>query len=139
MFARVHQELVERGSFTATMQNTGRPRTARTLIFEESLLHAMVGKPETSVRTLAAATETSPSTVHHVLQGEALQSFHLQIVQLLKPEDHLDVRVCPVVSPPPPPAHCAIGLHFFSSVSLEMKQSFHVKGYSKIATSTCEP
>ncbi|GFS85170.1 chitin-binding type-2 domain-containing protein [Nephila pilipes] len=38
MFSRVHQNLVERRSFTTMMQDTGRLRAIRTPIFEEGLL-----------------------------------------------------------------------------------------------------
>ncbi|GFY32446.1 uncharacterized protein TNCV_3559541 [Trichonephila clavipes] len=55
-FAWVHQNLVERGSFRATIEGTGRRRIARTPIFEEGVLHAVDQTPGTSVRALAAST-----------------------------------------------------------------------------------
>lgn len=86
-FARVHQSLAEHGSFRAMIEGTGRPRTARTPVFEEGVLNAVDRNPDTSVRALAVATGTSRTTVHRVLQGEALHPFHVQRVQLLQPED----------------------------------------------------
>ncbi|GFX95674.1 uncharacterized protein TNCV_4886001 [Trichonephila clavipes] len=66
-FARVHQNLVERGSFRATIEGTIRRRIARTPIFEEGVLHAVDQTPGTSVRALAASTGKSPTTIHRVL------------------------------------------------------------------------
>lgn len=57
MFTRVLQNLAEPASFTATMQDTGRQRTP---ILEEGLLHR---NPESSMRSLTAATGKSRSTV----------------------------------------------------------------------------
>ncbi|GFX82535.1 DUF4817 domain-containing protein [Trichonephila clavipes] len=91
MFARVHQNLVERGSFRATIEGTGRRRKARTPIFEEGALHAVDQTPGTSVRALAASTGKSPTTIHRVLQGAALHPFHVQRVQSLQPDDPHDV------------------------------------------------
>ncbi|GFY09750.1 DUF4817 domain-containing protein [Trichonephila clavipes] len=86
-FARVHQNLVERGSFRAAIEGTGRRRLARTPIFEEGVLHAVNQTPGTSVRALAASTGRSPTTIHRVLQGAALHPFHVQRVQSLQPDD----------------------------------------------------
>ncbi|GFV38866.1 uncharacterized protein TNCV_2814821 [Trichonephila clavipes] len=86
-FARVHQNLVERGSFRATIKGTGRRRIARTPIFEEDVLHAVDQTPGTSVRALAASTGRSPTTIHRVLQGATLHPFHVQRVQSLQPDD----------------------------------------------------
>ncbi|GFU40958.1 hypothetical protein TNCV_4645381 [Trichonephila clavipes] len=78
-----HQNLVERRSFRATIEGTGRRRIARTPIFEEGVLYAVDQTPSTSVRALAASTGRSPTTIHHVLQGAALHPFHVQRVQSL--------------------------------------------------------
>ncbi|GFV01344.1 uncharacterized protein TNCV_2125701 [Trichonephila clavipes] len=86
-FARVHQNLVERGSFRAAIEGTGRRRIARTPIFEEGVLHAVDQTPGTSVRALAASTGRSPTTIHRVLQGAALHPFQVQRVQSLQPDD----------------------------------------------------
>ncbi|GFW07589.1 DUF4817 domain-containing protein [Trichonephila clavipes] len=86
-FARVHQNLVERGSFRATIEGTGRRQIARTPIFEEGVLHSVDQTPGTSVRALAASTGRSPTTIHRVLQGTALHPFHVQRVQSLQPDD----------------------------------------------------
>ncbi|GFU62335.1 DUF4817 domain-containing protein [Trichonephila clavipes] len=86
-FTRVHQNLVERGSFRATIEGTGRRRTARTPIFDEGVLHAVDQTPGTSVRALAASTGRSPTTIHRVLHGAALHPFHVQRVQSLQPDD----------------------------------------------------
>ncbi|GFT97666.1 transposase-like protein [Trichonephila clavipes] len=85
-FARVHQNLVERGSFRATIEGTGRRRIARTPIFEEGVLHAVDQTPGTSVRALAASTGRFP-TIHRVLQGAALHPFHVQRVKSLQTDD----------------------------------------------------
>ncbi|GFW05562.1 DUF4817 domain-containing protein [Trichonephila clavipes] len=84
MFVRVHQNLVERGSFRATIEGTGRRRIARTPIFEEGVLHAVDQTPGPSVRALAASTGRSPTTIHRVLQSAALHPFHVQRVQSLQ-------------------------------------------------------
>lgn len=87
-FARVHQNLANHGCFRVTIEGTGRPRTARTPIFEEGVLHAVDRNPGTSVRALAVATGRAGTTVHRVLQGEGLHPFHVQRVQLLQLDDH---------------------------------------------------
>ncbi|GFX39440.1 hypothetical protein TNCV_2668021 [Trichonephila clavipes] len=71
----------------ATIEGTGLRRIARTLIFEEGVLHAMDQTPATSVRALAASTGRSPTTIHRVLQGAVLHPFHGQRVQSLQPDD----------------------------------------------------
>ncbi|GFU13888.1 hypothetical protein TNCV_940661 [Trichonephila clavipes] len=52
------------------------------------MLHAVDRNPGTSIWAFAVATERSQTTVHRVLQGEALYPFHLQRVQLLQPDVH---------------------------------------------------
>lgn len=84
MFALVYQNIVERESFRATMQNTSWPRTARIPIMEEGLLHSVDRSPASSVGALAAGIGTSRSTFHRVLQGKALNPFHVQRAQLLR-------------------------------------------------------
>ena len=66
---RVRSGASEHGSFRATTESTGVPRTARTPIFEENVLHAVNQNPGTSVRALAVASGRSRATVHRVLQG----------------------------------------------------------------------
>ncbi|GFV47601.1 DUF4817 domain-containing protein [Trichonephila clavipes] len=132
-FARVHQNLVERGSFRATIEGTGRRRIARTPILEEGVLHAVDQTPGTSVRALAASTGRSPTTIHHVLQGATLHPFHVQRVQSLQPDD--------------PPRRVSRLLSGFLTKLRQtctlpgpccsvMKQPFHVKVYSM---RTCGP
>ncbi|GFX98880.1 DUF4817 domain-containing protein [Trichonephila clavipes] len=134
-FARVHQNLVERGSFRATIEGTGRRRIARTPIFEEGVLHAVDQTPGTSVRAHAASTGRSPTTIHRVLQGAALHPFHVQRVQSLQPDDPHDVsrlhsgfltklrQTCTLPVP-----CCSV-----------MKQPFHVKVCSIRTMRTCGP
>ncbi|GFV73483.1 DUF4817 domain-containing protein [Trichonephila clavipes] len=134
-FSRVHQNLVERGSFRATIEGTGRRRIARTPIFEKGVLHAVDQTPGTSVRALAASTGRSPTTIHRVLQGAALHPFHVQRVQSLQPED--------------PPRRVtfaqwflnqiAAGMHFASSVLFCDEATFHVKVCSIRTMRTCGP
>ncbi|GFT76615.1 uncharacterized protein TNCV_3678501 [Trichonephila clavipes] len=62
-FARGHQNLAEHGSFRATIESTGWPRTARTPIFEEGVLHAVNPNPGSGIRVLAVAT---PGIFEHV-------------------------------------------------------------------------
>ncbi|GFU56813.1 hypothetical protein TNCV_2539831 [Trichonephila clavipes] len=82
-FAQVYQNFTVHASFRITIDGTGWPRTARIPVFEEDLLHAMDQNSGTSVQALAFATGKSRATVHRVLQGEALHSFHEQRVQIL--------------------------------------------------------
>ncbi|GFX07880.1 hypothetical protein TNCV_4161491 [Trichonephila clavipes] len=67
-FTLVLQNLVEHGSFRAAIEGTGRLRTAKTPIFEESVLHAVDRNPNTSVQALPVASKSSRTTLHHVLQ-----------------------------------------------------------------------
>ncbi|KFM66840.1 hypothetical protein X975_13821, partial [Stegodyphus mimosarum] len=59
MFAWVHQNLVEHGSFRARIEGIGRPQRAQTPIFEKGVLHAVDQNPCTSVQVLAIATGRS--------------------------------------------------------------------------------
>lgn len=67
------------------MQVTGRPQTARTLILEKCLLHAVTRNHGISIRALAIATERLDQLSD---EGEALHLFHVQRVQLLQPDAH---------------------------------------------------
>ncbi|GFV01340.1 general transcription factor II-I repeat domain-containing protein 2B [Trichonephila clavipes] len=134
-FARVHQNLVERGSFRAAIEGTGRRRIARTPIFEEGVLHAVDQTPGTSVRALAASTGRSPTTIHRVLQGAALHPFQVQRVQSLQPDDPHDV----------PRLHSGFLTKLRQTCTLPvpccsvMKQPFHVKVCSIRTMRTCGP
>ncbi|GFX12926.1 uncharacterized protein TNCV_3659221 [Trichonephila clavipes] len=86
-FTEVHQNLAEHGWPRTVIEVTGRPRTARTPIFGEGVLHAVDRNPSTSELTRAVSTQKFRTTVHRVLQSEALILFHVQRVQLLQPDD----------------------------------------------------
>ena len=111
-FARLHQNLAVHGSIKATIESTGQQRIARTTMFEEGVLYAVAWNPDIKVRALAVAIGRSRTTVHRVLQGEALDPFHVRRVQLLQSDDH-PRRIAF--------AHCfvnqsATGMHFFRVV-----------------------
>ncbi|GFY29702.1 hypothetical protein TNCV_1812811 [Trichonephila clavipes] len=80
----------------------------------------MVQNPSNSVWAFVVAKGRSRTTVHRVLQSEALHSFHVQRVQSLQP----DVRAQCVTFAQWFVNQSATDMHFASSV---MKQSFHVK------------
>ncbi|GFV27285.1 uncharacterized protein TNCV_105981 [Trichonephila clavipes] len=76
-FARVHQNLVERGSFRATIEGTGRRRIARTPIFEEGVLYAVDQTPGTSVRAIAASTRKISNNYPSCTAGCSLASLFM--------------------------------------------------------------
>ncbi|GFU31608.1 hypothetical protein TNCV_1235021 [Trichonephila clavipes] len=74
-FARVHQNLVERGSFRATIKGYWTEANKREHPYSKKVCCMLWTKLGTSVRALAASTGRSPTTIHRVLQGAALASF----------------------------------------------------------------
>ena len=85
-FASIHRRLRETGTLRHP-GGTGRPRTARTVEFEEEVLHCVEENQSTSVRAIAHHMGSSRMAVHRVLQEQLLYPFHLQRVQVLYPED----------------------------------------------------
>ncbi|GFQ70966.1 hypothetical protein TNCT_735841 [Trichonephila clavata] len=79
---------MEHGSFRVTNEGTERPRTARTPISEEGVLHDVDQNPSTSVSARVVATGRS-RTDDRILQGEALHPLYVQRVQLLELDDDL--------------------------------------------------
>ncbi|GFW72935.1 DUF4817 domain-containing protein [Trichonephila clavipes] len=82
MFARLHQQLCETGSFQKAARN--RDRTARTELNEEILLDMVETTPNLSTRGIANEIGISYSSVWRILDDSALHPFHYQRVQSLK-------------------------------------------------------
>ncbi|GFX61859.1 DUF4817 domain-containing protein [Trichonephila clavipes] len=82
MFARLHQQLCETGSFQKAARN--RDRTARTELNEEIVLDMVETTPILSTRGIANEIGISYSSVWRILDDSALQPFHYQRVQSLK-------------------------------------------------------
>ncbi|GFV39738.1 uncharacterized protein TNCV_741681 [Trichonephila clavipes] len=82
MFARLHQQLCETGSFQKAARN--RDRTARTELNEEIVLDMVETTPSLSTRGIANEMGISYSSVWRILDDSALHPFHYQRVQSLK-------------------------------------------------------
>ncbi|GFX64463.1 uncharacterized protein TNCV_4043531 [Trichonephila clavipes] len=82
MFARLHQQLCETGSFQKAARN--RDRTARTELNEEIVLDMVETTPSLSTRGIATEIGISYSSVWRILDDSALHPFHYQRVQSLK-------------------------------------------------------
>lgn len=87
LFTRVYNRLRETGSFQINMRDTGRPRSARTVEFEEHVLDTFEDDPTTSVEEVARLDGSSSSNVWRVLREEKLHLFHYQKVQSLLSDD----------------------------------------------------
>ncbi|GFW60327.1 DUF4817 domain-containing protein [Trichonephila clavipes] len=82
MFARLHQQLCETGSFQRAARN--RDRTARTELNEEIVLDMVETTPSLSTRGIANEIGISYNSVWRILDDSALHPFHYQRVQSLK-------------------------------------------------------
>ncbi|GFX32849.1 uncharacterized protein TNCV_889851 [Trichonephila clavipes] len=82
MFARLHQQLCETGSFQKAARN--RDRTARTELNEEIVLDMVETTPSLSTRGIANEIGISYNSVWRILDDSALHPFHYQRVQSLK-------------------------------------------------------
>ncbi|GFW00350.1 transposase-like protein [Trichonephila clavipes] len=82
MFARLHQQLCETGSFQKAARN--RDRTARTELNEEIVLDMVDTTRSLSTRGIANEIGISYSSVWRILDDSALHPFHYQRVQSLK-------------------------------------------------------
>ncbi|GFW34435.1 uncharacterized protein TNCV_500531 [Trichonephila clavipes] len=82
MFARLHQQLCETGSFQKAARN--RDRTARTELNEEIVLDMVETTPSLSTRGIANEIGISYSSVWRILDDSALHPFHYQRVHSLK-------------------------------------------------------
>ncbi|GFW73755.1 DUF4817 domain-containing protein [Trichonephila clavipes] len=82
MFARLHQQLCETGSFQKAARN--RDRTARTELNEEIVLDMVETTPSLSSRGIANEIGISYSSVWRILDDSALHPFHYQRVHSLK-------------------------------------------------------
>lgn len=89
VFRRLEQSLCETGSFVPDRSNAGRPRSRRTVQFEERILDDVDRAPTKSTRGLAAEHETDRTTVHRVLRTHELKPFHSQKVQALHGPDRV--------------------------------------------------
>ncbi|GFW50948.1 DUF4817 domain-containing protein [Trichonephila clavipes] len=82
MFARLHQQLCETGSFQKAARN--RDRTARTELNEEIVLDMVETTPSLSTRGIANEIGISYNSVWSILDDSALHPFNYQRVQSLK-------------------------------------------------------
>lgn len=88
-FATIHQRLSETGSLKSKEHsNAGRPRSTRTVDFEELVLNEISENPEKSTRGLALQFNSSKSIIWEILHEQQLYPFHVQQVQTLLPHDY---------------------------------------------------
>ncbi|KAB0803304.1 hypothetical protein PPYR_00274 [Photinus pyralis] len=77
-FVNIHRNLGEHGTLGRNPDVTGRPRTRRTVEFEEAVLNRIEGNPSTSTRAIAHELDCSNMSVWQVLNDEGMHPFHLQ-------------------------------------------------------------
>lgn len=92
VFISLHNRIKETGKVVKDMSGTGRPRSVRTIRFEENVLQHVEENPSTSTRAIAHSMRTNHSTVWNVLHEQLLYPFKVQKVQELHPRDY-DKRV----------------------------------------------
>ncbi|GFV12737.1 DUF4817 domain-containing protein [Trichonephila clavipes] len=85
MFARLHQQLCETGSFQKAARN--RDWTARIELNDEIVLDMVETTPSLSTKGIANEIGISYSSVWRILDDSALHPFHYPRVQLLKEWD----------------------------------------------------
>lgn len=91
MFEQLHRNLIEHGSFTGRVQNTGQLRSTRTrtpVMEENVMLHAVDSNPSTSIPAVAAGTGECSLSVRNVIQAAALHPSYMRPLQLLEKEDY---------------------------------------------------
>ena len=87
LFQRLDARLRETGSLLPRRWDCGRPRTVRTVQFEEDVLDAIRDRPDTSTRVIARTQQTHHSNVFRVLQEEGLHPYKLHKVHHILPTD----------------------------------------------------
>ncbi|KAB0805629.1 hypothetical protein PPYR_02599 [Photinus pyralis] len=87
-FVNIHRNLGEHGTLGRNPDVTGRPRTRRTVEFEEAVLNRIEENPSTSTRAIAHELDCSNMSVWQVLNDEGMHPFHLQKVQGLSHNDY---------------------------------------------------
>ena len=87
LFQRLDVRLRETGSLLPSAADRGRPRTVRTVQFEEGVLAAIRDSPSTSTRAIARPRHTHHTNVLRVLQEEGMHPFKLQKVHHILPTD----------------------------------------------------
>lgn len=85
-FTRVHQRLMETGSFTPRNHDRGRPRDVANA-HEDEVLQLIEESPGTSTRRIGLQTGLSATTSWRILKRHSLHPYHLQKVQGLLPAD----------------------------------------------------
>lgn len=68
LFQRIHQRLVEQGSFKRQIHDAGRNRVVRTEALEEGVLNYVEEHPESSTRKIATAFNTTKDVVWLILK-----------------------------------------------------------------------
>ena len=86
-FARIHQRLLETGSFSRR-SSEGRPISVRTPELEEAVLEDVGQHPTTSTRRLALRHDVSQHTICSILHQQLLYPYHILRVQALTPNDY---------------------------------------------------
>lgn len=86
-FQRIHERLVETGSFEKRSSHCGRPISIRTPDLEERVLHHIEENNGSSTRGIAGTENVSHVTVWKILREQLLYPYHLQRVQGLSETD----------------------------------------------------
>ncbi|GFV17143.1 uncharacterized protein TNCV_3633061 [Trichonephila clavipes] len=88
IYQRLHRQLRETRSFYVTRHDAGRQRAAPSPSLEESILHVVADRPESSTRAVAHHVSVCHQTVCRVLNENRLHLFHFQRVQALNPKGY---------------------------------------------------
>lgn len=106
-------------------KSSGRPRSARTPENVEAVQTAMTRSPHRSVRKVAAAVGVSRRSVQRILHELKFHPYKLQLVQELKPNDHLVRRqFCETVM-----NKINENADFIENLWMSDEAHFHLNGY----------
>lgn len=86
-FQKLDGRLRETGVLRAARPDAGRPRTVRTVQFEEAVLQRIEDNPSTSTRAIAKDLNTSNANVWNVLHEMGMHPFKTQKVHELSADD----------------------------------------------------
>ena len=97
---RVDARNRETGILRTARPDTGRPRSVRTIQFEDAVLQYIEDNPTTSTRAIAKDLNTSNANVWNVLHQMGMQPFKIQKYKTYQPMTFLARGILPMVSPP---------------------------------------
>ena len=87
LFAKIIQQLWDKGTFTVNRADCGAPRRHCKPNFEKDLLHCFEETPSMSTRTIARGMGVPHTTIWEVLHEQQLHPYHPQRIHAMGPAD----------------------------------------------------